>query len=78
MHVDVRAYNDIWKKQFSGIPSRGLKRENKTYKLKKSILEPQDANDHTEEMKCSFNRFEPIILKVVTWPSLSLERSGVR
>ena len=49
MHVDARAYDDIWKKQFSGIPSHGLKWENKTSKLKRSILEPQDANYHIEE-----------------------------
>ena len=47
--MDARAYDDIWKKQFSGISSRGLKWENKTYKLKRSILESQDANYHIEE-----------------------------
>ena len=49
MHVHARAYDDIWKKQFSGAPLCCLKWENKTCKLKRSILEPQDANDHIEE-----------------------------
>ena len=30
--------NKQTKKQFSGVPSRGLKLENKTYKLKASIV----------------------------------------
>ena len=37
MHVDARALDDIWKKQFPGAPSRGLEWENKTYELKRSV-----------------------------------------
>ena len=37
MHVDSRAQDDIWKKRFSEIPSGGLKCENKTNKLERSI-----------------------------------------
>ena len=35
--VDARAWDEIWKKKFSGVASRGLKWENKTYKLKMSL-----------------------------------------
>ena len=36
--VDARVWDKIWKKnQFSGVPSHGLKWENKTYKLKTSL-----------------------------------------
>ena len=37
MHVDARASDDIWKKQFTGAPSRALEWKNKTYELKRSI-----------------------------------------
>ena len=37
MHVDARAYDDIWKKQFPEVPSRDLEWENKTYELKRSL-----------------------------------------
>ena len=35
MHVDARAYDDIWKKQFPGAPSRDLEWENKNLRAKK-------------------------------------------
>ena len=37
MHVDARALDDTWKKQFPGAPSRGLEWKNKTYELKRSV-----------------------------------------
>ena len=37
MHVNARAGDYISKKEFTGVQSRGLKWENKTYKLKRSI-----------------------------------------
>ena len=38
MHVDARAKDHIWMNQFSEVTSRGLKLENKTYTLKRSII----------------------------------------
>ena len=75
MHVHMTTFE---RNSSLGAPSCGLKWENKTCKLKRSILKPQEANYHIKEMECSFNRLEQKTLKVVTWPSLSLERSGVR
>ena len=37
MRTFARAYDDIWKKLYPRVASRGLKWENKTYKLKRSI-----------------------------------------
>ena len=34
MHVDARAWDDIWKKQFSGVPSRGLEGKQKIHTKK--------------------------------------------
>lgn len=38
MQVHARAGRHFEKKEFSGAPSRGLKWDNKTYMLKRSIL----------------------------------------
>ena len=39
MLVDTRAKDNFWKERFSGVTSSGLKTEDKTYKLKGSILQ---------------------------------------
>lgn len=39
MRTYAREYDEISKKQFSKVTSRGLQRENKIYKLKRSIAE---------------------------------------
>ena len=44
MRTFARAEDDIWKKLFLRVASRGLKRENKTYKLKKSITTEVDVS----------------------------------
>ena len=38
MHVDGRAKDNISKERFPGVPSLDLKWEDKTYKLKRTIL----------------------------------------
>ena len=43
MHIYARAEDNIWKKLFPGVTSRGLKWVNKTYKLKRSIIQDSDA-----------------------------------
>ena len=68
MYTYARGCKNIGKKQFSGVPSRGLQWDNKTYKIKSSICKQKTKDCASSGSFQHINRpFITRLLYGVTW-----------